>query len=81
MTKHTFAYEHLCDLLYTVEPADFKAELDRLKLRAPKLRALLKRHARELRQRLEEIEVETKELAADKKQAEAHLAAVIKFLT
>ena len=29
MTKHTFDYDHLCDLLYTINPADFKKELNR----------------------------------------------------
>ena len=58
MTKHTFSYDHLCDLLYFTNPADFEKELNRLGLPEKKLRSLLKRHAREQRKRIKEIEVE-----------------------
>ena len=81
MTKHTFSYDHLCDLLYFTNPADFEKELNRLGLPEKKLRPLLKRHAREQRKRIKEIEVEAQELAADKTQASAHLEAVSDFLS
>ena len=81
MTKHTFDYERLCDILYLTNPADFKKELERLNLPKKKLRSLLTRHAQEQRDRLKEIEVESQELAADRDQASAHLAAVSVLLS
>ena len=81
MTKHTFDYDHLCDLLYTILPADFQKELSRLKLPEKKLRPLLKRHAREQRDRLLEIAVEQGELSKDKNVATLHLSAVLDLLS
>ena len=75
-----YDYDHLCDLLYTVKPADFKTELARLKLPENKLRQLLKRHAHEQRKRIEEIEIEERELLEDKDDAAEHLAAVRELL-
>ena len=82
MTKQfDFNYDHLCDLLYTILPADFKTELARLNLPEQKLRSLLKRHAHAQRQRIKEIEVEVQALRIDKDEAAAHLAAVSELLT
>ena len=79
MTK--FDYDHLCDLLYTTLPDNFKKELNRLGLPETRLGSLLKRFESEQRQRMKEIEIEQHNLLEDKEEASARLAAVSKLLS
>ena len=80
MTKHTFDYDHLCDLLHAILPAELKTEMERLNLPEKKLRSLLKRYARDQRQRIAEIEIEVHDLLEDKDDAAERLQAVIEML-